>query len=109
MLLSLVNEYVLLIPVLLGVVIPILTEKMTSSSAPTWIKSSVCAALSLLGGAIATVSIDSLSAGVAGIDDYLIAVLVAWGISGRAYIAGVANKVIGQAPNRGPGSYNDLV
>lgn len=95
---------VLLVPGLLGLAIPALTELITKVYAPDGVKSAVVIALSLLAAVVPTVPVAILGAGtLASVSAYLVAVLVAWLTSGRAYLAGMANKAAMAAPDSGIG------
>ncbi|GAA2774167.1 hypothetical protein [Saccharopolyspora taberi] len=87
----------LLVSGVVALVVPSLTESITHSKAPTWLKSTITFALSAAVGAVTTVVVDD-HATVLG---YLAAILTAWLTSARAYVAGL---VLAIAPNTGVGA-----
>lgn len=92
------------IPFVLGLAIPALTELMTKVYAPDGVKSAVAIALALLAAAVPTVPVAMLGAGtLASVGAYFTAVLIAWLTSGRAYLAGMANKAAIAKPYSGIG------
>lgn len=94
----------LMIPAILSLGIPALTELLTKVYAPDWIKSSIVIALSLLAGVIGTVPTGALElGGLPAVGTYLLSVFVAWVGAGRAYLAGMANKAVTVAPDSGLG------
>ena len=95
--LSAVDLAALLLSGAVALVVPTLTEAITHSKAPTWLKSALAFALSAVIGAVTTVAVDD-HATVLG---YLAAILTAWLTSARAYVAGM---VLAFAPNSGLGA-----
>ncbi|MCA1185695.1 hypothetical protein LCD36_04415 [Saccharopolyspora sp. 6T] len=77
-----------LIAAAVGLVVPWLTELVTHSTAPTWIKSVVTAVLAALVGAVTTVVVDPSGT----LLDYLAVIGAAWLVSGRAYLAGLGGQ-----------------
>jgi len=75
---------------ILGLLIPLATEAVTKVHAPLWVKSTVTFLLSVLAGAIATVVITDFST----VQDYLLAIGVAWVATMRSYFAGMAVPIV---------------
>lgn len=77
-------DIVALLPLLLGLLIPYITELVLKSGADERLKSVVNIALSLLLPIVVTIPIVG---GTAGILPYFINVLGAWALSGRVYLS----------------------
>lgn len=75
-----------------GLVIPFITELITKSAAPLWLKSTMTVALSTLAGVLVTVSIGDYKS----ISSYLAAIAIAWIASMRMHYTG-ATKVVATA------------
>jgi len=101
-----IDSYVLLIPLVIGVLIPFLTELVTKASAPPQLKSGIAIALSILGGVVTGVSTVPLELGWSGVPAYLLAILVAWLTSGRVWLTGFLNGLIERTQNVGIGDRN---
>lgn len=79
----------LAIPSLLGLVIPILVNGLTQWHAmPDWLQSILYALLSSLAAVIPTVTFDAT------IQDYFIALGIAWMVSMRADYTGIPQKLV---------------
>lgn len=87
-----------------GLVIPFVTDLITKSEAPVWIKSSSNFALSALAGVVVTISIGDYSS----TSDYLTAIAAAWLASMRMHYTGATKPLaaatadvgIGATPNK---------
>lgn len=77
-------ELVMFVPVLLGFLIPYITELVLGSNWDPRVKSVVNIALSLLLGVLGTVPVATDAAGLL---PYFVNVLGAWLLSGRLYVA----------------------
>ena len=92
-----VDLVALLLSGVLGLAVPTLTETITHSKAPTWLKSLLAFALSAAVAAVTTVVVDDHPTVVG----YLAAVGTTWLASARAYFAGL---VLALAPGSGLGA-----
>lgn len=85
----LVDINALAIAFIIGVAIPWVTEAITHSTAPMWLRSVINFALSAVAGVLTTV----LIADYQSFADYLLAIAFAWIATMRAHYAGMANPV----------------
>lgn len=85
----LVDINALAIAFVIGIAIPWITEFVTHSTAPMWVRSVINFALSALAGVLTTLAIaDYQSFG-----DYMLAIVFAWLATMRAHYAGLANPI----------------
>lgn len=86
-----------------GIFVPMITEAITHSTAPAWVRTVLNFVLSALVGALATAALSQYNS----VYDYLLAVIVAWLASMRSHYAGLALPIasltadfgIGKSPN----------
>lgn len=88
----------LLISFVAGIIIPAITELVTKSNAPAWVRSVLNLLLSSLAGAVATASVGNM-----GLTETLSAVAVAWVGSMRSHYAGISKPVADSTPSIGIG------
>lgn len=82
---QLVDQWFQALPLLLGAAVSFVTELLTKSSAPAWLKRSVAAVLSVLAGVLPTVTLDPH----AGMPAYLGAVALAWVTAIATHASGI--------------------
>lgn len=94
-----VDVNALAIAFIVGIAIPWLTEFITHSSAPDWLRSVINFALSALAGVLTTIVFSDFQA----FGDYLIAIALTWLATMRAYYAGLPRPIATSTAHIGVG------
>ena len=96
----LTDIHALAIAFIVGVAIPWLTELITHSSAPSWLRGVLNFGFSALAGILTTIALSDFQT----VYDYIFAIAITWVATMRAHYAGMAKPVATRTASFGLGA-----